>query len=180
MADEGLSIAPHRAAAQDARTTDPGARPTREELGGAILMRYRHSSRMRWPTVLMAIALAVALPKPVSAQELVTITDVTFERFGGLTPTGSPQIAVSITCDATGIIGDLSIEAEQRGNLAQTNLDLLDAACTTVPTRYVLQLDCFDCGFRPGPLIVVHAIAKPGDTEFGTGQRIVLRNSPLF
>jgi hypothetical protein len=130
--------------------------------------------------VVMLAAVAVAMPNTVSAQELVTITNVTFERFGGLTPNGSPQIVVSITCDRTGIIGDLSINAEQHGNLAQTNLDLLDAACTTVPTRYVLQLDCFDCGFRPGPLVVVHAIAKPGDTEFGTGQRIILRNRPLF
>jgi hypothetical protein len=143
-------------------------------------MRYGLSSVGRWSTALLLIAVAVALPKPVSAQELVTITDVTFERFGGLTPNGSPQIVVSITCDETGIIGDLGIDAEQRGNLAQTNLSLLDAACTTVPTRYVLQLDCFDCGFRPGPLIVVHAIAKPGDTEFGTGQRIILRKNPLF
>jgi hypothetical protein len=143
-------------------------------------MRHRVSSVRRWSTVLMLVAVAVGLPRPVSAQELVTITDVTFERFGGLTENGSPQIVVSITCDATGIIGDLDISAEQHGRMAQTNLDLLDAACTTVPTRYVLQLDCFDCGFRPGPLVVIHALEKPGDTEFGTGQRIILRNRRLF
>jgi len=142
-------------------------------------MRRNPLSIVRWPAVLMLFAIALALPKPVSAQEVVTITDVTFDRFGGLTPTGSPQIAVSITCDATGIIGDLVIDAEQRGLIALTNADLLDAACTTVPTRYVLQLDCFDCDFRPGPLIVTRATAIPGG-EFGSGQRIILRNSPLF
>lgn len=141
-------------------------------------MRHRLPFVRRWSTVLMLVAVAVALAKPVSAQEVVTITQVTFDRFGGLR-NGSPQIAVSITCDGTGIIGDLVIDAEQRGLMAQTNADLLDAACTTVPTRYVLQLDCFDCDFRPGPLIVTRATAIPGG-EFGTGQRIILRNSPLF
>lgn len=142
-------------------------------------MRHRPSSLVRWPAVLIVVAIAMALPKPVSAQEVVTITDVTFDRFGGLTPTGSPQIAVSITCDGTGIIGDLIIDAEQRGQIALTNSDLLDAACTTVPTRYILQLDCGDCDFLPGPLIVTRATAIPGG-EFGSHQRIVLRNSPLF
>jgi hypothetical protein len=109
----------------------------------------------------------------------VTITQVTFERFGGLSPLGSPQIVVSITCDATGIIGDLLIDADQRGNVAQTNADLLDAACTTAPTRYVIQLDCGDCGFRPGPLVLTRVTAIPGG-EFGPGQRIILRDRPLL
>lgn len=142
-------------------------------------MRHGPSSVVRWPAVLMVLAIAMALPKPVSAQEVVTITQVTFDRFGGLTAGGSPQIVVSITCDATGIIGDLVIDTEQRGQVALTNSDLLDAACTTTPTRYVLQLDCGDCDFRPGPLIVTRATAIPGG-EFGSGQRIILRNSPLF
>jgi hypothetical protein len=139
-------------------------------------------SGVRWLRVLVLAvgATAIAMPATVSAQEIVNITRVTFDRFGGLSPGGSPQIVVSITCDGTGIIGDLDISAEQRGNFAQTNLDLLDAACTTVPTRYVLQLDCFDCGFQPGPLIVNRATEKPDDTEFGTGQRIILRKRPLF
>jgi hypothetical protein len=126
----------------------------------------------------MVVAIAIAVPQPVSAQEVVTITQVTFDRFGGLI-NGSPQIAVSITCDATGIIGDVVIDLEQRDRIALTNSDLLDAACTTVPTRYVIQLFCGDCDFRPGPLIVTRATAIPGG-EFGSGQRIILRNSPLF
>jgi hypothetical protein len=138
----------------------------------------RHGRSLR-PIACLVLALGLALPGAVSAQELVTITDVKFDRFGGLTPTGSPQIAVSITCDATGIIGDLVIDAQQRDLVAQTNADLLDAACTTVPTRYVLQLDCFDCDFRPGPLFVTRATAIPGG-EFGSGQKIILRNRPLF
>jgi hypothetical protein len=142
-------------------------------------MRHGPSSLVRWPAVLMVVAIAMALPKPLSAQEVVTITQVTFDRFGGVTAGGSPQIVVSITCDGTGIIGDLVIDTEQRGQLALTNSDLLDAACTTVPTRYVLQLDCGDCDFRPGPLMVTRATAIPGG-EFGSGQRIILRNSPLF
>lgn len=142
-------------------------------------MRHGRSSVVRWPAVLIAVAIAMALPKTVSAQEVVTITQVTFDRFGGLTAGGSPQIAVSITCDGTGIIGDLVIDTEQRGQIALTNSDLLDAACTTVPTRYVLQLDCGDCDFLPGPLIVTRATAIPGG-EFGSGQRIILRNNPLF
>ncbi|HEV8282631.1 MAG TPA: hypothetical protein VGQ02_12275 [Candidatus Limnocylindrales bacterium] len=129
--------------------------------------------------MLIAIAIAMALPKTVNAQEVVTITQVTFDRFGGLTAGGSPQIAVSITCDGTGIIGDLVIDTEQRGQIALTNSDLLDAACTTVPTRYVLQLDCGDCDFLPGPLIVTRATAIPGG-EFESHQRIILRNNPLF
>ena len=135
---------------------------------------------LRWPTAFMVVAIAVALPRPVGAQELVTITQVTFDRFGGLSATGGPQIAVSITCDGTGIIGDLDIDVEQHGRFANTNLTLLDAACTTVPTRYVVQLDCpGDCDFRPGPLVVIGATATPGG-EFGAGQRIILRKSPLL
>src|SRR5215216_1026077 len=117
----------------------------------------------------------------VSTQAFVSITQVTFDRFGGLSASGGPQIAVSITCDATGIIGDLAIDVEQRGLSANTNLDLLDAACTTVPTRYVLQLDCFDdCPFfQPGRLDVIHA-TDTGGNEFGAGEKIILRKEPLL
>jgi hypothetical protein len=140
-------------------------------------MRRRISSARRWSTVLILAAVAIALPRPISAQELVTITQVEFEKFGGLR-SGSPQIAVSITCDATGIIGDLVLDLEQRDRIALTNSDLLDAPCTTVPTRYTIQLFCGDCDFRPGPLIVTRATAIPGG-EFGSRQRIILRNAPL-
>jgi hypothetical protein len=136
-------------------------------------MRYGLSSVKRWSTVLMLVAVAVALPKPVSAQEVVTITEVTFFRFGWLTA-GAPEIAVSITCDATGIIGDLVIDAEQGDRIALTNSDLLNAPCTTMPTRYVIQLFCGECDFQPGPLVVTRATAIPGG-EFGSGQRILLR-----
>jgi hypothetical protein len=128
--------------------------------------------------VLVLVAVAVALPRPVSAQEVVTITHVQFEKFGGLR-NGSPQIAVSITCDATGIIGDLVVDLKQRDRVALTNSDLLDAPCTTVPTRYLIQLFCGDCDFRPGPLIVTRATAIPGG-EFGSSQKIILRRTPLF
>jgi hypothetical protein len=140
-------------------------------------MQSRVSSVRRWSTVLILVAVAATLPKPVSAQEIVNITNVTFEKFGGLR-NGSPQIAVSITCDATGIIGDLVLDLKQRDRIALTNSDLVDAPCTTVPTRYIIQLFCGDCDFRPGPLIVTRATAIPGG-EFDVGQRIILRNGPL-
>jgi hypothetical protein len=141
-------------------------------------MRSRVSSMRRWSTVLILVAVAAALPKPASAQEVVNITQVTFEKFGGLR-NGSPQIAVQITCDGTGIIGDLVIDLKQRDRIALTNSDLLDAPCTTVPTRYIIQLFCGDCDFVPGPLIVTRATAIPGG-EFAAAQRIILRNSPLI
>jgi hypothetical protein len=140
-------------------------------------MRSRGLSVRRWSTVLILVAVAAAVPKPVSAQEVVNITHVTFEKFGGLR-SGAPQIAVQITCDGTGIIGDLVIDLKQRDRIALTNSDLLDAPCTTVPTRYIIQLFCGDCDFQPGPLIVTRATAIPGG-EFAAGQRIILRNSPL-
>ena len=134
----------------------------------------------RWRAMLILAVIAVALPTSVSAQEVVTITAVTFDRFGGLSETGGPQIAVSITCNATGIIGDLDIDVEQRDQIANSNLSLLDAPCTTVPIRYVLPLDCpGDCDFRPGQLVVTGATAFPGG-EFASGQRIILKNHPLF
>lgn len=139
----------------------------------------RHGRLLR-PTVFVVLALGLASPGPVGAQEIVPITQVAFDRFGGLSATGGPQIAVSITCDATGIIGDLDIDVEQRGQFANTNLSLLDAACTTVPTRYVVQLDCPDCAFRPGLLVVIGATELPGGAEFGSGQRIILRNRRLL
>jgi hypothetical protein len=141
-------------------------------------MQSRISPVRRWSTVLVLAAVAVALPKPVSAQEIVNITHVTFEKFGGLR-NGSPQIAVQITCDGTGIIGDLVLDLKQHDRIALTNSDLLDAPCTTVPTRYLIQLFCGDCDFRPGPLIVTRATAIPGG-EFNDGQKIILRPKPLF
>ncbi|MDF2735644.1 MAG: hypothetical protein K0S97_2267 [Chloroflexota bacterium] len=145
-------------------------------------MRHGFSSIVRWPMVLVLVAATFVLPKPASAQELVTIIEVDFDRFGGLSATGGPQIAVSITCDATGIIGDLDIVVEQRGFFANTNLSLLDAPCTTAPTRYVIQLDrptAPDGSFRPGVLEIVTATAIPGG-EFGDGQKIILRKDPLL
>ena len=129
----------------------------------------------------LLLAVALALPQAVSAQELVKITTVKFDRFGGLSETGGPQIAVSITCDGTGIIGDLDIDVVQRSQTANTNLSLLDSPCTTTPTRYVFPLDCpGDCDFRPGLLTVTRATEFPGGAEFGTGQRIILRKGSLF
>lgn len=145
-------------------------------------MRHGFSSVVRWTTLLVVLAAALTLPKPASAQELVTVIEVSFDRFGGLSATGGPQIAVSITCDASGIIGDLEIVAEQRGFVANTNLSLLDAPCTTTPTRYVIQLDhpeAPDGSFRPGVLNVIAATATPGG-EFADGQRIILRKDPLL
>jgi hypothetical protein len=139
----------------------------------------RHGRLLR-RTACLVLALGLALPGVANAQELVSITQVTFDRFGGLSETGGPQIAVSITCDATGIIGDLDIDAQQRDEFANSNLSLLDAPCTTVPTRYVIPLDCPDCAFVPGPLIVTGATEFPGGAEFGSNQRIILRNRPLF
>ena len=139
----------------------------------------RHGRLLR-RTACLVLALGLALPGVARAQDLVSITQVTFDRFGGLSETGGPQIAVSITCDATGIIGDLDIDAQQRDQLANTNLSLLDAPCTTVPTRYVIPLDCGDCAFQPGPLIVIGATEFPGGAEFGTNQRIILKNRSLF
>ena len=128
----------------------------------------------------LVLAVALALPQAVSAQELVHITTVTFDRFGGLSDTGGPQIAVSITCDGTGIIGDLDIDVVQRSQTANSNLSLLDSRCTTTPTRYVFPLDCGDCDFRPGPMTVTRATEFPGGAEFGTGQRVILRSRSLF
>lgn len=140
----------------------------------------RRISFLRWPLAVALVASALALPKPVNAQEFVTITEVSFDRFGRLYNGISPQIAVSITCDAAGIIGDLSIIAEQRGHVIGTNLDLLFAPCTTVPTRYIFPLDNLSGEpFQLGPLVIVSATALPSGDEFGAGQKIILRKEPL-
>jgi hypothetical protein len=139
----------------------------------------RRISFLRWPLAVAVVASALALPRPASAQELVTITEVSFDRFGSILGI-SPVIAVSITCDATGMIGDLEIFVEQRGLFANTNLNLLDAPCTTVPTRYRIQLDYFgDEPFQPGKLVVVSATALPSGDEFGAGQKIIILKEPL-
>lgn len=145
----------------------------------------RFSSMRRVPIVIaltaVALALMVALPRTAVAQEVVTITDVTFERFGGISDVGTPTIAVRITCDGTGIIGDLAVELEQRGAFGTTNSDLLDAACTTTPTRYILQFDVFDGAFRPGRVTIRSAetLPEPG-VEWADGQLLILRKGSLL
>ena len=146
-------------------------------------MTRRGLSVGRWAIGVLAAALVAAgSAPPAGAQEpVVNITAVTFDRFGELTDSHAPRIGVWITCDATGIIGDLVIDVEQRGTGAFTNSDLLDADCTTVPTRYILHLEAFGAVFKPGPIQVIRA-TEVGSffEEFATGQRIILRpNKPL-
>jgi hypothetical protein len=78
------------------------------------------------------------------------------------------------------MITDLSVEIEQRGVEGFTNSDLLDAPCTTSPTRHVLQFDVFDGEFRPGKVTIVTAteLPRPG-VEWGAGQMIILRKGAL-
>jgi hypothetical protein len=142
-------------------------------------MSRRVTSVFRPLVMLGLLVVSPALPTPVSAQDIVTITEVIFERFGGLSA-GTPSVALSITCDGTGIIGDLSVVIEQGDLRGTTNLDLLDAPCTTVPTRYIIHFDVFDDHFHPGQARIISALTRPDPgVEFGTGQRIILRNGSL-
>lgn len=141
----------------------------------------RHFIRTPRRLVPLALSLIVsALPQVVSAQEIVTITDVTFERHGALSDVGTPSVAVWITCDGSGIIGDLSVTIEQRGVVGTTNSLLQDAACTTEPTRYRLSFDVFDGEFRPGKALIIQAETLPDRVEFGADQRIILRKGSLL
>lgn len=145
------------------------------------------------PRALVAIVLSGGLllgllPPMVSAhaEDQVAIVAVQVERFGIVTrdPQGrSVRLHVSITCDGTGHIGDLEFELEQRasdGTISRgvTNLDLLDAPCTTVPTRYTINIDNPGGGFRPGASTVTRITEFFGFTTppkaWPAGQRVIL------
>lgn len=144
-------------------------------------MSRNGSSVIQGAIAVLVAALVAVAPGSAAAVEVVTITDVTFDRFGTITESGTPQIAVWITCDGTGIIGDLEVRIEQRGTAAGTNLDLLDAPCTTTPTRYIVQIETFgELVFKWGKVRVISAKGhSPGDEDFATGQTIILRPKPL-
>ena len=123
-----------------------------------------------------ALGASGASPAGAAPSDPVDITEVSFDRFGTIID-GSPVIHVRITCDATGSIGDLSVDVAQRGLFAYTNSTLEQAFCTTTPTLYTLRLDAFDAAFRPGRVEITSATEHPSGERFAEGRSIVLRRS---
>jgi hypothetical protein len=97
-------------------------------------------------SVLLAGLLAVGVVAPAIADEtLVNVTGVTIDRAAYIFGKDAPSIRVTgtLTCDATGPAEYTEIRATQRGVSGQTNLDLLDFACTTEPRAFTAVVESF-------------------------------------